>query len=479
MSSGHVAMGLLFYPRGGSAQVIKYLIPALAGAGWSAEVLCGSLGPPGERTHAETFFEEIAVIPASYDEALAAFEAGGDPIADVGVPLHPSFEDRAGAPDRVFGAVAPELGDRIVEAWRPFFAAALRHRRPDVFHLHHLTPLQEVAERLAPEVPRITHLHGTELKMIDRIDRIVAGDLPGDLRPEMWAHGPHWAERLRAAARGSDRFVVISPHDRHEAARLLEIDPELVEWIPNGVDTDLFDRSDPAPDVRMARWREWLVDQPQGWDESGVAGSIRYSGEDLAPFADPNATVLLFVGRFLDFKRVPMLIRAYAAARERFEAPAPLVIWGGFPGEWEGEHPQAVARAVGEAGIFLIGWRGHEDLVDGLGCSDVMVAPSFNEPFGQVFLEAMACAVPVIATRSGGPLSFVNTEDGTPNGWLVEPDDEPALTEALVAAVNDRADRVQRAENAYRQIREHFSWAGLAPQFTALYDAARERHGGQ
>ena len=53
--------------------------------------------------------------------------------------------------------------------------------------------------------------------------------------------------------------------------------------------------------------------------------------------------MLLFVGRFLDFKRVPLLVRAYAAARERFERRAPLVIWGGFPGEWEGEHPHTVA----------------------------------------------------------------------------------------------------------------------------------------
>ena len=49
--------------------------------------------------------------------------------------------------------------------------------------------------------------------------------------------------------------------------------------------------------------------------------------------------MLLFVGRFTEVKQLPMLIRAYARARERFARPAPLVIWGGFPGEWEGEHP--------------------------------------------------------------------------------------------------------------------------------------------
>ena len=122
--------------------------------------------------------------------------------------------------------------------------------------------------------------------------------------------------------------------------------------------------------------------------------------------------MLLFVGRFTEVKQLPMLIRAYARARERFARPAPLVIWGGFPGEWEGEHPFSVARDVGTEGIFFVGWRGHTDLPDGLACADVMVAPSAREGFGQMLVEAMACGLPVIATRSGGPTSFVNTDPG-------------------------------------------------------------------
>ena len=180
---------------------------------------------------------------------------------------------------------------------------------------------------------------------------------------------------------------MISPHDRDEAKRLLGAE---AEWIPNGVDTGLFDREELGHDERLARWREWLVEDPRGWDESGEPGSIRYSEEDIEALADPDAPVLLFVGRFLDFKRVPLLVRAYAAARERFDRRAPLVIWGGFPGEWEGEHPHTVAHWLRVPDVFFAGWRGHADLARGLPCCDVMVAPSENEPFGQVFLEAMA-----------------------------------------------------------------------------------------
>ena len=146
------------------------------------------------------------------------------------------------------------------------------------------------------------------------------------------------------------------------------------------------------------------------------------------------------------------------------------MIWGGFPGEWEGEHPQTVAAWLRVPDVFFAGWRGHSDLARGLPCCDVMVAPSKDEPFGQVFLEAMACGVPVIATRSGGPLSFVNTEAGAPNGWMVGVDDETELGDAMVEAVNDTEGRRERSDSAYEQIRSNYSWTGLAPRFTATYE---------
>jgi D-inositol-3-phosphate glycosyltransferase len=505
--SHRVTMGLLFYPRGGSAQVIRYLAAALRGVGWDTELVCGSLGPPGERTNAQSFFAGIDVHALDYGPAVAAYGAGSDPIAEP-VPMHPSFEDRPGVPDRIFSSVSPALGDHLVDAWARFISQAL-DTPPEVLHLHHLSPLQEACRRLYPDAPLVTHLHGTDMKMIDRADRLVAlagelgtdltgmadraeaGDVPAaeevpaehrelavQTRWEQWRYGEHWAERLRAAARQSDRFIV---HDRDEAKRLLGASGDHVTWIPNGVDTDLFDRAALEPSGRLERWRHWLVEEPLGWDESGEPGSIAYEESDLAAFepgADGSAApVLLFVGRFLDFKRVPLLVRAYATARARFERRAPLVIWGGFPGEWEGEHPHAVVRGLGLEDVFFVGWRDHSDLARGLPCADVMVAPSQHEPFGQVFLEAMACALPVIATRSGGPLSFVNTEEGAPNGWMVGVDDPDGLADALVEAVNDDDGRRMRSRNAYEQVRATYSWRGLASRFTEVYGEAVSSRG--
>jgi glycosyltransferase involved in cell wall biosynthesis len=107
------------------------------------------------------------------------------------------------------------------------------------------------------------------------------------------------------------------------------------------------------------------------------------------------------------------------------------------------------------------------------------VAPSTDEPFGLVYLEAMACELPVIATLSGGPPSFVNVVQGEPDGWLVPPDDEAALTEAMVTAVEAVAERTRRGANAGRHAREGYSWESTAGRVAALYDSHASRRRGR
>ena len=141
--------------------------------------------------------------------------------------------------------------------------------------------------------------------------------------------------------------------------------------------------------------------------------------------------MLIFVGRFTEQKRLPLLLRAYARARREHGLRAPLLMWGGFPGELEGEHPVTVARDEGIEGVFFTGWLGHDELPTGLGCADVFVGPSVNEAFGQVFIEAMACGLPVIAGPPAARCRSSTTVAGKPNGWLVAPDDEDDLTAAL------------------------------------------------
>jgi glycosyltransferase involved in cell wall biosynthesis len=247
-----------------------------------------------------------------------------------------------------------------------------------------------------------------------------------------------------------------------------------VVWAPNGFDPQIFDRRPRTGDDRVALWREWLVDDPRGWGpDDQEPGSVAYEEDDLAAFGD-DATVLLYVGRFTEAKRVPNLVRAFARARDRFDRPASLVVWGGHPGEWEGRHPVTVAREEGEDGIFFTGWRGHDDLPAGLALSDVLVLASVDDGYPQTPLEAMAVGLPVVASRSGGLPTIVNTDPARPTGWLVPPDDVDGLADTLVQVVNRPAERAARAANARAHARAVLSWDGLVPRFVAVYALATE-----
>jgi len=302
-----------------------------------------------------------------------------------------------------------------------------RAPRADVLHLHHLTPLHAAAARVAPQAAVVGHLHGTELLMLEAI---AAGP------PEGWRHAAAWARRMGEWARGRARLVLLSPSQIERATRLTGIDPARCVVVPNGFEPARIRRVELD---RAAHWRTHLVEHPRGWRPGGEPGSIRYTADEVADVA--AGPVILSVGRFTAVKRTGLLIEAFAAARARFARPASLVLVGGHPGEWEGEHPLQTVARIGVQDVFLAGWHGHDTLPLFLSASDVLALASVREQFGQVLVEAMAAQLPLVGDDRFGPAEIV--EAGR-TGWLVEPDDRDALADALVAAVNDPAERARR-----------------------------------
>jgi len=149
------------------------------------------------------------------------------------------------------------------------------------------------------------------------------------------------------------------------------------------------------------------------------------------------------------------------------------VIWGGHPGEWEGQHPYSLVKQERIDGVFFIGWRGHEDLRLGLGCADLLVAPSVGEAFGSVYLEAMSAGLPVVATRTGGPPTFLNLDSRSPEGWLIPPDNEDALVEVLTTALTCPAERFSRAKAARALVQCGYSWQAVANKVGDVYEEVR------
>jgi glycosyltransferase involved in cell wall biosynthesis len=421
-----VLMGIYFYPRGGSAHSARALTHQLEEHGFDVTLLSGSRTDLGPAADARAFYEGIDVRTVDFTPALRS----GRPLDFAGppgtAPMHGSFEDRPDAPDALLVSLDDKRFELQVDAWARELQAAAAGGI-DRLYLHHLTPLNEAAARVLPGVPIIGHIHGTELLMLEQLE---AGT------PLDRDRAAVWIERLRRWAADCERLIVGDEKGAARAALLLDLPLERFAVIPNGFD--------PV-------FRPRVVDRDALWERTiGVA---------------PRGTVFVYVGRFTAVKRLPVLIEAFAIARARVAEEASLVLVGGHPGEWEGEHPEKTIERLGVRDVHLAGWHAHEALPLLLNASDVLVHASVAEQFGQALIEAMACGLPVIAVDRGGPSTIV---DDPLTGWLVEPDDPAALADAIVEAMTDPEDRSRRGQRAHDEVVGRYGWAEIGHEAAAL-----------
>jgi glycosyltransferase involved in cell wall biosynthesis len=435
-----VLNGVLFFPRGGSAHVARSLSKELAEAGWDVRILSGSVpGGPGD---ADAFY-------AGLDVHAVDFTAGD-------APMHPSYEDHPGTPDRCFALIDDAEYQTHVAAWEN----ALRQADAasfDVLLLNHLTPLNEAAARVVPGIPIVGHLHGTELMLLEQID---------EGPPAHWTHAVAWARRMRRWARQCTRIVVQTPGNIERAVALLGIDPSDCDVIANGFDPTLFS---PQPVDRGEIWRRVLVDEPRGWRGGEEPGSVAYLPEQVAVLDD--AVVLIAVGRYTAVKRLGLLIDAFARAEQRARRRPALVIVGGYPGEYEGEHPWDAVQRTGARNVFLAGWHEHSALPSFLNAADAQVLASVREQFGLVLVEGMACGLPALAVNRLGPAEII--EDGR-TGWLIEPDNLDQLTDAIVAVLDDDGERLRRGDRAHITATARWGWPALAARMTDTLHRAQQ-----
>ena len=101
---------------------------------------------------------------------------------------------------------------------------------------------------------------------------------------------------------------------------------------------------------------------------------------------------------------------------------------------------------------------------------DILCAPSqstaqWREQFGRMLIEAMACGVPVIATRSGEIPYVVGS-----TGILVDEHDEQGLAEAIARLLDDDELRRSLAGRALIRVREQFAWSVVARAHLEFFD---------
>jgi glycosyltransferase involved in cell wall biosynthesis len=430
--------GIFFFPRGGSAHVARALSMELPQHGWDVRVLSGSLpGGPGD---AIPFYDGLDIDVVDF--------AAGD------APMQPSYEDRPGAPDRCFALVDDAEYHEHVAAWEQALIDADASSF-DLLLLNHLTPLNEAAALVAPEIPIVGHLHGTELLLLEQIDQGA---------PAHWTHAAAWARRMRRWAQRCTCIVVQTPRNIDRAVALLGIEAADCAVVANGFDAASFS---PRAVDRASFWRGALVDEPHGWRPGAEPGSVRYEPEQIRVLEE--AVILVAVGRYTAVKRLGLLIEAFARAERRTRRVPALVIVGGYPGECEGEHPWDAVQRTGARNVFLAGWHEHSALSSFLNATDAQVLASASEQFGLVLVEGMACGLPAIGVNRLGPAEII--DDGR-TGWLIEPDDVTRLTDTIVAVLDDDRERLRRGLAARLSATERWGWPALAQRMADALDAA-------
>jgi glycosyltransferase involved in cell wall biosynthesis len=150
-----------------------------------------------------------------------------------------------------------------------------------------------------------------------------------------------------------------------------------------------------------------------------------------APWGASKGPVIGFVGRIEPRKGPLDLVRAAPLIR-RALPEARVVVVGDDP---YGSDPGYTASVTGSGEIEPYPWT--DDAPGLLRHLDVLVLPSYEEPFGTVLAEAMAVGTPVVATRVGGLAEVV--DDGV-TGRLVEPGAPDALAEAVLDVLAHRAE---------------------------------------
>src|SRR6185295_10657958 len=106
------------------------------------------------------------------------------------------------------------------------------------------------------------------------------------------------------------------------------------------------------------------------------------------------------------------------------------------------------------------------DLVPWLSAADLFLLPSSQESFGMAALEAMACEVPVVASRVGGLPEVI--QDGV-TGFLCPPDDIAGMAERAIALAKSPPLRRTIGQAAAQHVRTNFCEGTVVPQYEALY----------
>jgi N-acetyl-alpha-D-glucosaminyl L-malate synthase BshA len=184
---------------------------------------------------------------------------------------------------------------------------------------------------------------------------------------------------------------------------------------------------------------------------------------------DPSAKVIIHVSNFRPVKRVSAVIDVFE--RVQREVNAHLLMVGDGP-ELDGAARLTSERGLDERVHFL---GEQEQVLPLLSIADAFLLPSAQESFGVAALEAMACDVPVVASRVGGLPEVI--EDGV-SGFLHAPDDLAGMAASAVRILTEPDLRARLGAAAKRTVQTKFCAERIVPKYEDFYNEIRAKEAG-
>ena len=300
--------------------------------------------------------------------------------------------------------------NRIVQVAREFSL--------DIIHAHYAVP-HATAGYLSREVlsasgggriPRVvTTLHGTDITLV--------------------GNDSSYSEIVAFSIQQSDGVTAVSHSLRTSTYEELGVTRD-ISVIPNFLDCAVHRRR-PRPELRKR-----------------LTG-----GEDATK-------IVAHVSNFRPVKRIDAVMAIFD--RIRHAVPARLLLVG------DGPELALAYRTARELGITALvhGVGAQEEVVPLLSVSDVFLLPSAQESFGLAALEAMACEVPVVASRVGGLPEVI--EHGV-SGFLHEPGALDDMANSAIALLTDEGLHDRMGSAACQRVRHQFCVERVVPMYEAFY----------
>ena len=300
------------------------------------------------------------------------------------------------------------LANRLVQVAREF--------RLDVIHAHYAIP-HATAALLARQVLEsgghspaavVTTLHGTDITLV--------------------GSDPSYSEIVAYSIERSDGVTAVS-HSLAAATHTELCVTRDIVVIPNFLDCGLYRRM-VVPGLRQR-------------------------------FAKDDEKLVIHVSNLRPVKRIDAVMEVFA--RILRGVPARLLLVGDGP---EIGTAYRLGRELGiSQNVDMLGAQ--EAVIPLLSAADVFLLPSAQESFGLAALEAMACEVPVVASRVGGLPEVIEHEA---NGFLHPPNDLDGMAASALSVLTDGASHQRIAKAACRRVREHFCADRVVPMYERYYE---------